>query len=574
MISFLLGIGVLFFMSGLAVPAASLVTWLDPQAIGPHRISLVQGAMILKACLVIDGVLLFAAAGRWELRRRRPIAPRKVAPLWTRYCQTACADVTSERAFAVGLGGLLCLATLLRWPGLDTDLWVDEILTLINYVRITPGQIVTSYATDNNHILYSLLAKASISFFGESAVALRLPAVVCGVASIYAVGRLSALAFGRREALFVAALLSVSYTHVWFSQNARAYTILLLGTIVATELLLRGLSNGRFSLWAAYAITLALTSWAHLSMIFVGFAHGLVVVALAVPRGTLQNVDWRPFAALVMAGWLVIHLYALPLPQLLGLFSQPGGGSFQGVAEWKNPLWMVTEVIRHMRNSLAFGWVGLVVAGAVLAWGLVCCARRDIVLTAAMVLPAVISGTAMLLLGRNLWPRLFFNELGFAAMFAVLGAFALGDKLGRLVRVGPRVGGIGLVVLLCVVAAASLPKVYLYPKQDFTGARDFVRARAAAVDRVLVVGKAGKAFQQYYARDWPHVGTLAELQAHRAVDGRTWVLYTLPRVLAETAPDLVSVLESEFDLLRVFPGTLGGGEVIVRRGHGQDNIDP
>ena len=102
----------------------------------------------------------------------------------------------------------------------------------------------------------------------------------------------------------------------------------------------------------------------------------------------------------------------------------------------------------------------------------------------------------------------------------------------------------------------------------------FVRARAAAVDRVLVVGKAGKAFQQYYARDWPHVGTLAELQAHRAVDGRTWVLYTLPRLLAETAPDLVSVLESEFDLLRVFPGTLGGGEVIVRRGHGQDNIDP
>ena len=170
MITFLLAVGVLFFASGLAVPAAGLVTWLDPQAIGPHRISLVQGAMILKACLAIDGALLFAAAGLWELRRRRPAAPRKVAPLSARYCQTACADVIPQRAFTVGFGGLLCLATVLRWPGLDTDLWLDEILTLIDYVRITPGQILTSYASDNNHILYSLLAKASISFFGENAV--------------------------------------------------------------------------------------------------------------------------------------------------------------------------------------------------------------------------------------------------------------------------------------------------------------------------------------------------------------------------------------------------------------------
>ena len=39
--------------------------------------------------------------------------------------------------------------------------------------------------------------------------------------------------------LAAAGLLTVSYHHVWFSQNARAYTALLFFTLIATTLCLR-----------------------------------------------------------------------------------------------------------------------------------------------------------------------------------------------------------------------------------------------------------------------------------------------------------------------------------------------
>ena len=44
-----------------------------------------------------------------------------------------------------------------------------------------------------------------------------------------------------------------------------------------------------------------------------------------------------------------------------------------------------------------------------------------------------------------------------------------------------------------------------------------------------------------------------------------WVLYTLPRYLEAKDPELMTILERDFELVRVFPGTLGDGAVIVRR---------
>ena len=146
---------------------------------------------------------------------------------------------------------LLVAAALLRIIHLDSGLWYDEIVTLVEFVRLPLASLVTTYTSTNNHILYSLLAKACTSLFGESSWALRLPAAVFGVASIWALFGLGREVTTRREALLASALMAFSYHHVWFSQNARGYTILLLGTIVATELLMRGLANGRRSLWAA-----------------------------------------------------------------------------------------------------------------------------------------------------------------------------------------------------------------------------------------------------------------------------------------------------------------------------------
>ncbi len=57
----------------------------------------------------------------------------------------------------------MTLAAVLRAIGLDGGLWLDEILTLIESVRRPVAQIVTTFPSNNQHTLYSVLAHASIS---------------------------------------------------------------------------------------------------------------------------------------------------------------------------------------------------------------------------------------------------------------------------------------------------------------------------------------------------------------------------------------------------------------------------
>ena len=161
------------------------------------------------------------------------------------------------------VGAMLLVALALRLYGLNSGLWYDEILTSINYARMPFGEIIATYDSQNQHFFFSLLSRASTLIFGESAWALRLPAVVFGVASIWALYLLGREVGSETEALLSAALLTFSYHHVWFSQNARGYTGLLFWAILSSWYFLRGLREGRSRLWVLYAGAAALGIYTH-----------------------------------------------------------------------------------------------------------------------------------------------------------------------------------------------------------------------------------------------------------------------------------------------------------------------
>jgi hypothetical protein len=556
-------LGLFLGAAGGLVPAETLVEWLDPGAQGDHREAIFRGAIVLKVLVIVDGVLLLALAGFWASRNNARDNTPAWVPLWTASPDTLCLGPAA--AYFPLLVALMIAAAALRLIGLGNDLWMDEVFTVVDFVRLSSGQILTDFSDDNQHMLYSLAARTSVSVFGENPVALRLPSLLFGLGSLWAVARLSRLTLGRREALLAVALLAVSYHHIWFSQNARGYTALLLGTVLATELLLRALASGRVLVWIAYAVTLAMTAWAHLTIVFVGLAHFILVAGLLLREGTLSRGRWRALAAFALAGWLTLHCYALVLPQLLDFFSQPAAGSTTAPVEWRSPVWLVNETFRHLGLGLAMGWLGVAGALVLFGWGVLRCGRRDPILTTAMILPAVLLGGTMVILGRNLWPRFFFNEIGFAAMLAVAGAIGMGEALGKIVRFAPRFVALAPALLLCLVSLVSVPRVYRYPKQDYTGARDFVREQLLPGDRVVGLDMAGRVYHRYYAVEWPEIASVDELAAHQAPDGRTWILYTLPRYLAAAKPELTRMLEMNFELVRTFPGTLGDGVIIVRR---------
>src|SRR5829696_6498101 len=128
--------------------------------------------------------------------------------------------MTQRRALGA-LAFITVAAVVLRVIGLDHGLWYDEIVTLVQSVRPSLSTIVTQFPGANNHPLYSVAAHLSVAAFGEEAWSVRLPAMLFGVATVPLLFWLGSAVSDRREALLGAALLAVSYHHIWFSQNAR-----------------------------------------------------------------------------------------------------------------------------------------------------------------------------------------------------------------------------------------------------------------------------------------------------------------------------------------------------------------
>ena len=550
-----------FALAAVLLPVGWTSAALDPAAEGQRLDDLRLGLWLFKLGLAAHAGVCLAA---WRLAAR----PRPFAPLW------GPPPVNAMEGARTLLVAMVVAAAGLRLLELSGDLWLDEIYTLVEFVRLPLASLLTSYDNDNQHLLYSALARVSTQMFGEGPAALRLPAVLFGLASLPALFRLGRLLFGASPALLATALLAFSYHHVWFSQNARGYTGLLFASLLATELFLRGVWRGRWTTWIGYAATVALGMAVHLTMVFVAAAHGLAALFLAWRAGSDSPGRLRPVAALALAGLFSFQAHALLLPQLVEFFTRPGAGTIQAEIVWKNPIWLVAEAVRGLGFGLAFGSLGVVAAGALGGAGLWRAARRDPLSTALFVLPALLGGAALLILGRNLWPRFFFNSFGFAALLAVSGAWAAGEWVER--RGGTwsrRPAGVAIAGLLVLLSATMLPRVYDHPKQDFSGARDFVLAERAPGERIVAVGLAADAYGRYYAPAWPRADSVDELRALQSRADATWVLYTLPTHLRATQPALADLLDSEFEAVRVFPGTLGDGAVIVRRSTGRYAVE-
>ena len=561
----LAAVGAFALLGALAFPLDALEATLAAMgAPAQLEISRQIGFMLFRALLAFHGVL--ALAGAFVPRPNSELAP----PLW-RAPAVNDASAPSARTALVLLALLMGAATLVRAIGSNSDLWHDEIFTLVDFVRSPALRIVTEYTDDNQHLLFSLLARASINVFGESAWALRLPALAFGVASVWASWRLGLLLFGARAALFGAAFVALAYHSVWFSQNARGYTGILFATTLGTELFLRALAAPRARTWLAYAATLALGMSLHLTMGFVALAHGLVWLALVAraPERSLRSA-LPPLGALALAGTLTLLCYGAVLPQIVEFYQQPGAGVTTAAVEWKSPLWLVAEIIRGFGVGLAVGAAALAVAALPFVWSGVALLRRAPAAALAFVLPGALLLAALVALERNLWPRFFFNAFGFAALLGADGMLRIGSAIAAKLRLSVRVSRLAPSALAAALVLASalappLPSLWTLPKQDLRGARDYAKAHATPGDAIVGLDLTGEDYRALYAPEFAVALTLAELEAHSARGGRTWVIYSFGGYIEAREPDLWRAIQREFEEVAAFPGTLGGGTIIIRR---------
>jgi hypothetical protein len=469
---------------------------------------------------------------------------------------------------AIVLGVLLVIAAALRLYALGEGLWLDEVLTLVTYARLPFAEIATRYDSQNQHMLYSLLAHASFVMFGESAWALRLPAAAFGVASIYAAYLFGREITSRTESLLAAALLTFSFHHIWFSQNARGYTALLFFTLLSSYFLLKALRTSGVRLWTLYALAVAFGMYTHLTMMFVVAGQFLLFIAERLRVGWRREV-WIPVAAgFGLSVVLTLALYAPVLGQVLG----PGMSEETHVAMWLSPLWTIKEAIARLQFGSGLG-VAVLFGGGVLLAGFISLIRRRPALFALFVGPVVTGVAVTVAMNHALWPRFFFFAAGFAMLVLVRGTFATAELAMKLI--GRRALNAELVataatVLIIGVSTFALARVY-GPKQDYVGAREFVSRSAASEDSIATAGLASLVYGNYYAPQWSAVTSADDLRTLQQ-RGRVWFVVTMPLQLDAKHPDVAAELRENFETLKEFHGTLGGGEVVVYRSKGARGV--
>jgi len=122
----------------------------------------------------------------------------------------------------LSLFGLTGLAAVLRFARLGTwSLWIDEANTLWLTQYLSGKRPTDAYP------LFFWLERQMVDAFGTSEFALRLLPALLGIASVPLLYLLFRRAAGERAAFWAALLMALSPWHVFWSQNARYYTLLL-----------------------------------------------------------------------------------------------------------------------------------------------------------------------------------------------------------------------------------------------------------------------------------------------------------------------------------------------------------
>ena len=201
------------------------------------------------------------------------------------------------------IAATLVAAILRLWHLGTQSLWIDEIFTWSSAAPGAPLRL--GDLLENVHgPLYSLLTHVAIRWLGSSEWALRLPSALASIAMVPAMAALAHRWLGREVAVPAAWLAACSPFLVWYGQEARNYSLLMLCVCVAGALVLdlaRRPTPGRAMSWLAAALAGLLSN---LSFAFVLPLH---------LRWWLGGPDLRGRrAAIALAALLALPLLTAP----------------------------------------------------------------------------------------------------------------------------------------------------------------------------------------------------------------------------------------------------------------------
>ena len=474
-------------------------------------------------------------------------------------------DATNNVRYMTVLTAVVLAAIAVRAAGLASEsFWCDEATSVAHAHESVPALLGSLAADDLPPPLYFLLLKAHIGVFGDSEGATRALSLLFGIAALPVAFALARRLFGTPVAVATAYLLALSPIHVYYAQEARAYTLLCLLCLLSILAFLRARERGRIRDWSVLALLNAALLYTHYSAIFFIACEGIL------PALGPERAGWRRryFASLVLS-------FALFSPWMLQAFRQTA--SFQTGLPYHG--WGEAHGLRLLRSFviLFYGPEALALCGVCLP-GVIIFARKEKA-APVPVAAGLFLGPVLLLYA---WSRLVMPIFGERFLLAVLpfgfmlmgaGMIGLSDETAR------RLSRPGLSrVLLClfVLAFTVVNGKYIYnqwsrvDKVDMRPAAKLIGASARSDDLIVIIPDHHSPVLRYY---WTREGmyrllgqtapinyvapakSIADRAVSARIEGRRIVI-----VYSEDPGGKAEALKKHFDEMlsltesRMFPG--------------------
>ena len=228
-------------------------------------------------------------------------------------------------SFALGLTGL---GLILRLIGLGARrFWFDETISVV-YAQQDWGDVLRLNAGDNHPPGYYLALKAWIDLFGSSETMVRLLSVIPGTIAIWLVWLISQQLLPKQSAagLLATGLAVLSPFQIYFSQEARNYSLLEMTVLLATYFWLRGLESNRWRDWLGLGLAGILGLVCNLTMAFYLAGIGLYCLFRADKywkRGILQRLLVTGVGTGLVSGLLLLPKLTGRLDAIKGNFWIP-----------------------------------------------------------------------------------------------------------------------------------------------------------------------------------------------------------------------------------------------------------
>lgn len=264
---------------------------------------------------------------------------------------------------------ILTAALLLRLINLNQSLWLDEAINTVYSQKYNFWDFLTVYSLGDFHPpLYFGILWIWTHLFGTSEIIVRIPSVIFGILTVWLTYLIGKKLFSEKAALVAAAILAFNPLHVYYSQEARMYSLAAFSVTFSFWALLNVIKRQKYSL-IYYAISIVLILYSDYLVYLVLIAQLVYIIWL--DKKFLKKVFYGMFiGGIFWLPWLSVFPSQLKTGQSAAVLI-PGWANVVGGANIKElGLLIVKLIIGRVSFDNKYLYAGIV-APTLLLYGFI-----------------------------------------------------------------------------------------------------------------------------------------------------------------------------------------------------------